>query len=216
MSNILKSTKLDIALVKPYFKTICFTLFLPIAFVFINRSLLTGISFAMCFIAMTTGYTFSVTEKNSMERLYGILPIRKSELVIGRYVFVIMMGLLALILSLILQPMVLLALGETITSFDIIVAAVVGLLLFSLYTVFQIPGYYKFGSIKGRVFMYIPVVGFLLILLLLSKIPNMGILLATKIGGTPAVLAIIAVSVSVVMYSISILISIKIVKNMEM
>lgn len=25
MSNILKSTKLDIALVKPYFKTICFT-----------------------------------------------------------------------------------------------------------------------------------------------------------------------------------------------
>ena len=215
MSNILKSTKLDIALVKPYFKTICFTLFLPIVFVFINRSLLTGISFAMCFIAMTTGYTFSVTEKNSMERLYGILPIRKSELVIGRYVFVIMMGLLALILSLILQPLVLIALGEAITSFDII-AAIVGLLLFSLYTVFQIPGYYKFGSIKGRVFMYIPVVGFLLILLLLSKIPNMGILLATKIGGTPAVLAIIAVSVSIVMYSISILISIKVVKNMEM
>ena len=216
MSNILKSTKLDIALVKPYFKTICFTLFLPIVFVFINRSLLTGISFAMCFIAMTTGYTFSVTEKNSMERLYGILPIRKSELVIGRYVFVIMMGLLALMLSLILQPLVLIALGEAITSFDIIIAAIVGLLLFSLYTVFQIPGYYKFGSIKGRVFMYIPVVGFLLILLLLSKIPNMGILLATKIGGTPAVLAIIAVSVSIVMYSISILISIKVVKNMEM
>lgn len=30
MSNILKSTKLDVALVKPYFKTICFTLLLPI------------------------------------------------------------------------------------------------------------------------------------------------------------------------------------------
>lgn len=42
MSNILKSTKLDIALVKPYFKTICFTLLLPIVFAAINRSLLTG------------------------------------------------------------------------------------------------------------------------------------------------------------------------------
>lgn len=63
MSNILKSTKLDIALVKPYFKTICFTLLLPIVFAAINRSLLTGVSFAMCFIAMTTGYTFSITEK---------------------------------------------------------------------------------------------------------------------------------------------------------
>ena len=38
-----------------------------------------------------------------------------------------------------------------------------------LYTVFQIPGYYKYGSIKGRVFMYIPVAGFLVTLLLLSK-----------------------------------------------
>jgi hypothetical protein len=83
MSNILKSTKLDIALVKPYFKTICFTLLLPIVFAAINRSLLTGVSFAMCFIAMTTGYTFSITEKNSMDRLFGILPVRKSELVIG-------------------------------------------------------------------------------------------------------------------------------------
>ena len=43
MSNILKSTKLDIALVKPYFKTICFTLLLPIVFAAINRSLLTGV-----------------------------------------------------------------------------------------------------------------------------------------------------------------------------
>lgn len=105
MSNILKSTKLDIALVKPYFKTICFTLLLPIVFAAINRSLLTGVSFAMCFIAMTTGYTFSITEKNSMDRLFGILPVRKSELVIGRYVFVLAMGLLSLIISLIAQPL---------------------------------------------------------------------------------------------------------------
>ena len=117
MSNILKSTKLDIALVKPYFKTICFTLLLPIVFAAINRSLLTGVSFAMCFIAMTTGYTFSITEKNSMDRLFGILPVRKSELVIGRYVFVLAMGLLSLIISLIAQPLVLKVLGETVGVF---------------------------------------------------------------------------------------------------
>jgi ABC-2 type transport system permease protein len=160
MSNILKSTKLDIALVKPYFKTICFTLLLPIVFAAINRSLLTGVSFAMCFIAMTTGYTFSITEKNSMDRLFGILPVRKSELVIGRYVFVLTMGLLSLIISLIAQPLVLKVLGETVGVFDIVTAAIAGVFLFALYTVFQIPGYYKYGSIKGRVFMYIPVAGF--------------------------------------------------------
>ena len=65
MSNILKSTKLDIALVKPYFKTICFTLFLPIVFAAINRSLLTGVSFAMCFIAMTTDIPFPSQRKTA-------------------------------------------------------------------------------------------------------------------------------------------------------
>ena len=200
---------------KPYFKTICFTLLLPIAFATINRSLLTGVSFAMCFIAMTTGYTFSVTEKNHMERLFGILPVRKSELVIGRYTFVLMMGLSSLVISLILQPLFLGVLGEKIGVFDIAGAAVVGLFLFTLYTVFQIPGYYKYGSIKGRVFMYIPIVGFLATLFLLPKMPASNSVLNT-IGNSPVLLAALAIVLVIVMYAISIWFSIRIVKNKEM
>ena len=85
MSNILKATRLDFSLVKPYVKVIGFTMLLPIAFAAINRSILTGVSFAMCFIAMTTGYTFSVTEKNSMERLYGILPVSQKKIAWNAY-----------------------------------------------------------------------------------------------------------------------------------
>ncbi len=216
MSNILKSTKLDIALVKPYFKTICFTLLLPIVFAAINRSLLTGVSFAMCFIAMTTGYTFSITEKNSMDRLFGILPVRKSELVIGRYVFVLAMGLLSLIISLIVQPLVLKVLGETVGVFDIVTAAIAGIFLFALYTVFQIPGYYKYGSIKGRVFMYIPVAGFLVTLLLLSKIPAIGNSIISVVESFPILLVFLAVFAIVVMYAVSIILSIRIMKKKEM
>ena len=216
MSNILKSTKLDIALVKPYFKTICFTLLLPIVFAAINRSLLTGVSFAMCFIAMTTGYTFSITEKNSMDRLFGILPVRKSELVIGRYVFVLAMGLLSLIISLIVQPLVLKVLGETVGVFDIVTAAIAGVFLFALYTVFQIPGYYKYGSIKGRVFMYIPVAGFLITLLLITKSPVGESKLLFTVINSPILLMLLAVIFVITMYVVSILVSIKILKNKEM
>ena len=216
MSNILKSTKLDIALVKPYFKIICFTLLLPIVFTAINRSLLTGVSFAMCFIAMTTGYTFSIAEKNNMERLFGILPVRKSELVIGRYVFVLAMGLISLIISLIAQPLVLKVLGETVGVFDIVTAAIAGIFLFALYTVFQIPGYYKYGSIKGRVFMYIPVAGFLITLLLISKNPVGENKLLFTVINSPVLLMLLAVIFVIAMYVISILVSIKILKNKEM
>ena len=216
MSNILKSTKLDIALVKPYFKIICFTLLLPIVFTAINRSLLTGVSFAMCFIAMTTGYTFSIAEKNNMERLFGILPVRKSELVIGRYVFVLAMGLISLIISLIAQPLVLKVLGETVGVFDIVTAAIAGVFLFALYTVFQIPGYYKYGSIKGRVFMYIPVAGFLITLLLITKSPVGESKLLFTVINSPILLMLLAVIFVIAMYVVSILVSIKILKNKEM
>ena len=216
MSNIWKSAKLDFSLVKPYVKTICFTMVLPVVFAAINRSLLTGISFAMCFIAMTTGYTFSITEKNSMERLYGILPIRKSDMVIGRYIFIIIMGLTALIFSLIAHPVILTILGESISIFDYISAAVIGIFLFALYTVFQLPGYYKLGSIKGRVFMYIPVAGFLITLLLITKTPVGESRLLFTVINSPALLMLSAVVLVIAMYVISISVSIKILKNKEM
>lgn len=215
MSNILKATKLDFSLVRPYFKVIGFTMLLPIAFAAINRSILTGVSFAMCFIAMTTGYTFSITEKNSMERLYGILPVKKSEMVIGRYLFVLALGALALVVSLITQPIVLRLIGETVEKTDIISAAIGGLFLFALYTVFQIPGYYKFGSIKGRVFMYIPVAGFLATLFLLPKIPMENSIITT-LSNSPVLLIVLMIVLIVVMYAVSILFSIRIMKNKEM
>ena len=215
MSNMLKATKLDFSLVRPYFKVIGFTMLLPIAFAAINRSILTGVSFAMCFIAMTTGYTFSITEKNSMERLYGILPVKKSEMVIGRYLFVLALGALALVVSLITHPIVLRVIGETVEKVDIISAAIGGLFLFALYTVFQIPGYYKFGSIKGRVFMYIPVAGFLATLFLLPKIP-MDNSIITTLSNSPVLLIVLVIVLVVVMYAVSILFSIRIMKNKEM
>ena len=215
MSNILKATKLDFSLVKPYVKVIGFTMLLPIVFAAINRSLLTGVSFAMCFIAMTAGYTFSITEKNSMERLYGILPVKKSEMVIGRYLFVLTLGSLALVISLITHPIVLRAMGETVGVFDIFSAAIGGLFLFTLYTVFQIPGYYKFGSIKGRVFMYIPVAGFLVTLFLLPKLPADNPLI-NAIASSPVLLLTLAIALVVVMYAVSIWFSVQIMKNKEM
>ncbi|MCI8968627.1 MAG: ABC-2 transporter permease [Lachnospiraceae bacterium] len=216
MRDIWRTTKLDFSLIRPYVKTICFTMILPVVFAAINRSLLTGVSFAMCFIAMTTGYTFSIVEKNAMERLYGILPIRKSDLVVGRYIFIIIMGLTALIFSLIVHPVILTFLGVPISAAEFAGAATIGIFLFALYTVFQLPGYYKLGSIKGRVFMYIPVAGFLATLLLIAKLPAGEGRLLSAVIHSPVLLMLSAVIFVAAMYAISILVSIKILKNKEM
>ena len=153
--------------------------------------------------------------KNSMERLYGILPIKKSEMVTGRYLFVLALGAMALVVSLITQPIVLRAMGESVGAFDMISAAIGGLFLFALYTVFQIPGYYKYGAIKGRVFMYIPVAGFLATLFFLPKMPADNPIVTTVVSSPVLLIGLVLVLV-VVMYAVSILFSIRIMENKEM
>ncbi len=43
------------------------------------------------------------------------------------------------------------------------------MILFITYICIQIPGYYKFGPIKGRVFMYVPVAGILLTMFIAGR-----------------------------------------------
>lgn len=215
MNDTLKATKLDFALIKPYMKNICFTMAIPVAFAALNRSLMTGVSFAMCFIAMTSGYTFSVSEKSGMDRLYGILPISKKHLVFGRYLYTCSMGLLAFLFAMIVHPLVLRVLGETVRPVDICLATVLGILMFTLYTVFQLPGYYKFGSINGRIFMYIPVVGFLAILLLVSKLDVTNNPIFVVLAGNPIISVIAVLLVCIIAYLLSIIMSIKIVQGKE-
>ena len=216
MSNILKAAKLDFALIKPYLKTFIFTWLFPVFFAAINRSLLTGISFAMCCTAMTSGYTFSIIEKNNMERMFGILPVSKKDFVLGRYLYVILTGLISLIFALIMQPLVLRLLGEKIEFSDIIIAAFTGIFLFSLYTVFQIPGFYKFGAIKGRLFTAIPVIVFLFTLLFLFQTPvNESPLFISVMNYSPLVLTTLILLLIIILYIFSVLTSIKILQKKE-
>lgn len=210
MHNTWNAAKLDLALVRPYGKVICFTLLLPIVFAAINRSLLTGVSFAMCFVAMTTAYPFAVEERNDMARLYGILPVNKRDLVLGRYLFVVALGALALAVSLVVQPVVLRSLGVPVEGRDLLWAAVGGSILFSLYTVFQLPGYYKFGSIKGRVFLYFPVAGFLITLFLRPRLP------LGRVSLSPVLLMGLGVVLVIVLYALSIWCSVRTMEHKEL
>lgn len=104
-----------------------------------------------------------------MQRLYRVLPISVEELVCGKYLHVFLMGLLAVTVSSILQPVILGLLGISAAIPEIIMAALAGMVLYITYVCFQIPAYYKFGPIKGRVFMYVPVAGILLTMFVVEK-----------------------------------------------
>ena len=215
MNETLKAARLDFSLVRPYMKTMLFIMVFPVVFAAMNRSLLNGISFAMCFIGMTAGYTFSISEKNGMERLYGILPISKKHMVIGRYLYTCTIGLLTLMISLIAHPIVLHALGVSVSPVDIIAAAIAGIILFSLYTVFLLPGYYKYGAIKGRLFMLFPVAVYLVVLTSASIFGFTGSPVLSAIIGNPLIFVIIVLLICIMAFLLSIVVSIRIFQNKE-
>lgn len=216
MNNIIKAAKMDFSLVKPYWWNTLFVMLFPVVISIMNRSLIYGVSFTMCFIGMTTSYTFSISEKNGMERLYGILPVPKKHMVLGRYLYNCTMGLAALLVSLIAYPVILrAAVGIDVTSEELVTSALTGIVMFTLYTVFSLPGYYKFGAIKGRFFMFIPLAGYLAILWLIS---NINVELAPVLSGfldNPIIFIAAVLSGCVIAFSVSIFASVRIVRNKE-
>ncbi len=216
MQNIWNAARLDLSLAKPYIKGLCLMMLYPIIFVAMGRTLMIGVSSAMCFAAMATVYNFSITEKGNLELLlYGILPARKSDLVVARYLFLLAFGLLALVLSLLIYSIVLHLLGETVKGIDIVTAAISGMLMFLLFTSFQLPGYYKYGALKGRLLMFIPAVGFIIIQLLLMKLPGSKELAAiiANIAPHPPLLAALLLLLVAFLYIVSIRFSIHILQN---
>lgn len=215
MNNVLKAIKLNFELVRPYWKSIAFSLLFPTVFAVMNRSIFSGISFAMAFIAMTASYPFSISEKNDMERLYSILPVSKKQLVMGRYFYTGIMGFLSLLIALIVHPLVLRELGTAVHAVDIIIAAVTGVLLFTMYTVFLLPGYYKYGSIKGRFFIFIPVAGYLVTLMFAAHFQINGTIILDMVSHHHLISIIAALLFCAIAFIVSILVSTRILQNKD-
>ena len=77
MKDIVNIAKLNYLLIKPYQKSLLKTLLIPLFFTAISRSLISGISFAMFMMAMTSVYTFQVEEKNQMSQIVFVDTLRK-------------------------------------------------------------------------------------------------------------------------------------------
>lgn len=215
MNDTLKAAKFDFYLVKPYLKSLWVTFVLPIAIAVIYKSVIFGISLAVCMNAMFIGYPFSISEKNGMEKLYGILPISKKHLVFGRYLFTFFMCMFVLLFSCIVHPIILSVIGVSIQWQEIGLAVLLGIVIFSFYTIFQIPGYYKYGALKGKAFMYIPILGYLAIMLLFAEFNTAVEPLFSFIVHNPVIAVISMILVFIIAFLISISVSIHALQNKE-
>ena len=93
---------------------------------------------------------------------------------------------------------------------DLLSSLLLGMLLFTIYAGVQLPGYYKYGSIRGKIFMFIPTVGFLVFYYLAGKL---GIGEAWQLLSRPAAAAGCVLTLSACIIGISAAFSIRIVNK---
>ena len=215
MSDTLKAARLDFYLVRQYVKSMLLILLYPMLLSVLNKGLMNGIMFGVCFISMTASYPFTISEKNGMNRLYGLLPVSKKSMVRGRYLFTGAVGLVSLAFQLLACPLVLRLMGTAVYREDILTTAFAGVFLFTVFAAFLLPGFYKYGSIKGRYFMIAPAVVFIAILALASFGGFDAGPLFHAVDSNPLIMAIVVALFCVVAFALSISVSVRIYEKKE-
>jgi len=162
MNNIFQVLKLDHYTVKTSYSRIIMIYFISL-FIGISTQPIVPIFMIMFFGVSISGLTFSIIEKNSCEKIYGILPIRRKQIIIGRYLYGFILGIINLIISVVLAYIIAMFSQQQMDSFILFFSITSAFCYYTFAVSVTYPIYYKFGFSKSYIFITIPL--YLLILL---------------------------------------------------
>ncbi len=218
MINVFKMVKLDFSLIKPYMKTMLVVLIAPVIIMYSTQDVVSSLVLCMSIMAMTSNYTFSIAEKNDLNRLYGLIPVSKKDIVMGRYMFTALTGIAAVIVGVIINTIILTTAKKDIPIDEMLIAVSVSFFMYILFTAIELPGLFKLGAIKGRFISFIPFIGMFLVGVVaqrvspesLEKLPDLAVL-----NNNYALFACF-ILLDIIIYGISIGISQRIYDKMEL
>ncbi|MFL0196221.1 acyltransferase family protein [Clostridium sp. WILCCON 0269] len=156
MNNILKSIRLDHDIMKSRYPMFVIAYILGIFLAVISKTPFFGALVVMVISAPLIGQYFSIYEKNNLEKLYGVLPLRKSEIVIGRYIYalciVVINGIIAAILAYIISFLT----NKGISNTESLTYLSAAFFYVCLMIAVIFPLYFKFSFSKVYVFSNLP------------------------------------------------------------
>lgn len=169
MSKIISFMRLDFYTLKPYRKILFIYILIGGLVGFITKSFNAVFCTFMIALIMLMTFPFSIGEKNGMDTLYSTLSLKRKNVVIGRYGFVVCMELIFIIFSSILSTVISKLFPLNINNQEIIFTLSVMSMVFSLIVSLQYPFYFKLGYNKAKAFAYIPL---LIIFTAIGFLPN--------------------------------------------
>lgn len=207
---VLRLAWLNVLMVKPYAKTMLLMLAMGVGFgVFMRTSTMVN-AYLMTACLTASTYPFMAGEKGNADVLHATLPVRRRDVVLGRYAMVLLIGVLVLglnaLLTYALSPLMQ---GGVSLSTSLMTAALM-LIIYLVVVSFQYPIYFKVGYLKGRTLSYAPLLVLFLVVVLWPMIVKwLGIdvafevkRLAALLLSLPGLLGILAAVIAIVSLSV--------------
>jgi len=158
MKTTLSFVRLDLITIKPYLTIKNFLIF-GISALFVvygTKTSVTALGILMGFGTLYITYPFAVGEKNGIDSLYVFLGINRNTVVIGRYVYALIINLAFCLFALVITLAVSFIMRYPFSFIDNILILIILFFFFSFSQFFQIPIYFKLGFSKARLLAYVP------------------------------------------------------------
>lgn len=219
MTTIKNLIKLDFYAMKPLAKTMVAFLIIPIILGLVADQGM-SIMVTLTFMVFMLNSVFSITEQSNFNKLYGVLPIKKSLNIISRYLF----SLLVLICTAALSFLIFMALSiisnGSINWTNGIIYLTVSIVIALFFISIQYPIYFKFEFSKANLMAILPYIVFFAIGAPLIQYLMKNVTFYTNVMKVinyfyqnTGMLVILGISVSVLLICSSCLLSLKIQKK---
>jgi len=179
MSRILNCTRLDFTTALSSMMMAGIMLLISIVIGFLTKMPVISEVLIMAFSVFVGGNVFQLHEKNHSEKLYGILPIRRSDMIVGRYVYALVIGLVAGILATVVAWAVTVTTQANYPAFDLLGAVAIAFVYYSFAVGVSYPIFFKFSFAKAYIFTMLPLYLVVIASILIGRKTNVGADLAS-------------------------------------
>lgn len=168
MTGLTSMIKLDLFTMKSQSVSYLSLLAIVLLFAFMGSSVIILCITGAWFIALMSVNIFAIQEKNNLDRLYGSVSVSLHDIVLGRYMFLLLNYLLSIMTVIVLHLTISLYHNTEIAASDIFLGVSLSFLVFSAITGIQIPLFFKMGYTKAKTWSLLPFIAVMLLVFIPS------------------------------------------------
>lgn len=169
MNRTLNATKLDFFASKSALRMTAILLLIGIVIGAVAHGPIYTMIFTMVFSVTSCGSIFSIHEKSHSDKLYGILPLKKSEMIMGRYLYALIIGAVYTVIAGILGFVMSRIMDVSLDSFTFWATLMLAFIYFSFAVSVSYPIYLRFSFAKAYIFTMLPMYIIAVLILVLTK-----------------------------------------------